>query len=87
MPSPLLSRDDFPDVGDSRFFVISHNPTSSTHPVKIELRESIVEGRHLPKMSRLLGHSKTVADKDQIIEAATLLEARVGKIDDVVGVF
>lgn len=82
-----MERADFPDVGKRRFFVVEHNPKSSKTPVRVELREALVEGRNLKSMSKLLGFENTVADHERIIETAKTIEARVGKIDQVVGIY
>lgn len=88
--SEYLRREDFPDVGDQRFFEVKHNPKSVTKPVVIELREYQSERAAENKatsLSRLLGLEYAIADKEDITEAAKRLDARVGRIDDVVGVY
>lgn len=83
---PYLTREDFPHVGDKRYFEVKHNPKSVTKPVTIELREYSTE-KHVASLSRLLGLEYAIAEKADIIEAAKRLDARVGRIDDVVGVY
>lgn len=87
MSDPYLRREDFPDVGEDRFFIIKHNPKSRTNPVTVELREAIVPGKRIEGFSKLLGLEYTIADKKSIVEAAALVDARVGRIDDVVGIY
>jgi hypothetical protein len=82
-----LSREAMPPVGERRFWEVTHNPKSISKPVTVTLRETIVSGKRLVGMSRILGHDTTVADPEQIIATAKLIEARVGRIDEVVGVY
>lgn len=82
-----LSRDTLPDVGERRFWEVTHNPKSISKPVTVTLRESIVGGKRVTGMSRILGHDTTVADPEQIIATAKLIDARVGRIDEVVGIY
>lgn len=85
-----LSREDFPAQPEIRFFEVKHNPKSVKTPVTIELREYAGERAAQNKattLSRLLGIEYATADKDDIVEAAKRLDARVGRIDDVVGVY
>lgn len=84
---PYLTRADFPDVGENRFFVVEHNPKSVSQPVRVELREAIADGRRIKTLSRLLGIEYAIAAKESILEAAARLEARVGRIDDCVGTY
>ena len=88
-PKPLqsLTRADFPEVGEKRFFTVEHNPKSRQKPITITLRESISAGRRVVGMSRILGFDHTIADRDQIIETAKLIDARISNVDSVVGVF
>jgi len=88
-PKPLqgLTRSDFPDVGEKRFWEVSHNAKSRLKPITITLRESVVAGRQVVGMSRILGFDYTIADRDQIIEMAELIDARISNVDNVVGVF
>ena len=88
-PKPLqkLTRSDFPDVGDKRFWEVTHNPKSRQKPITITLRESVSAGRRLVGMSRILGFDHAIADRDQIIETAKLIDARISNVDSVVGVF
>ena len=88
--SAYLSREDFPAQPDTRFFEVKHNPKSVKTPVTIELREYAGERAAANKatsLSRLLGLEYATADKDDIVEAAKRLDSRVGRIDDVVGVY
>lgn len=87
MPEAYLKPTDFPAVRSDRFFVVKHNPKSRTNPVTVELRESMAEGKRLESFSRLLGVEYTIADKKRIVAAAELIDARVGRIDEVVGVY
>lgn len=85
-----LSRGDFPAQPETRFFEVKHNPKSVTKPVVIELREYQSERAAQVKshsLSRLLGLEYAIADKGDIVEAAKRLDSRVGRIDDVVGVY
>lgn len=82
-----LTRADFPDVGDKRFWQVTHNPKSRQKPITVTLRESAAAGRQLISMSRILGFDYTIADRDQIIETAKTIEARIGNVDAVVGIF
>jgi hypothetical protein len=81
-----LTRAHFPEVGKRRYFEVKHNPKSVTKPVVIELREYLTE-KQVTSLSRLIGLEYTIADRDEIVEAAKRLDARVGRIDDVVGVY
>ena len=88
-PKPLqgLTRSDFPDVGDKRFWTVDHHPKSRLKPITVTLRESVAAGRQIVGMSRILGFDHTIADRDQIIETAALIDARISNVDNVVGVF
>lgn len=79
-----LTRADFPEVGETRYFEVKHNPKSVTKPVVIELREYSTE-KKVSSLSRLLGLEYADANRENIIEAAKRVDARVGRIDDVVG--
>ena len=81
-----LTRGDFPDVGERRYFEVKHNPKSVKTPVTIELREYATE-KQVPSLSRLLGIEYAIAEREDILEAAARLDARVSRIDDVVGVY
>lgn len=81
-----LVKADLPEVGDRRFWVVKHR-AHRTEPVVVELRQSFVESRSVVSLSTLLGFEYTVADAEAIKEAAKLVEARVGNIDNVVGVY
>lgn len=81
-----LTRAHFPEVGERRYFEVKHNPKSVAKPVVIELREYSTE-KKVASLSRLLGLEYAIADRDDIVEAAKRLDARVGRIDEVVGVY
>jgi len=76
----------FPDAGPDRFFIVKHRPHRK-EPIVIELRESLTAGRRVVGMSTLLGFEYTHADPDTIYEVAAVVEARIGKVDQVVGVY
>lgn len=89
-PTTPLSRADFPEVSDLRFFQVSHNPKSVSTPVTLQLREYESErakAQQLVSMSRLIGVAYTTAVREELLEAARKLHYRVGGIDDVVGVY
>lgn len=73
--------------GPRRFFVVKHEAKNRTKPVRIELRESTVEGRSVISLSTLLSFDNTVSDADEIYRVAEIIEARVGGIDKVVGTY
>lgn len=85
-----LTREHFPTQPETRFFEVKHNPKSVRTPVTIELREYASDRAAENKatsLSRLLGIEYATADRDDIVEAAKRLDSRVGRIDDVVGVY
>lgn len=85
MSSEKLERLDFPNVGSERFFKVKHNPKNRTKPVTVELHESTISGRRVDGFSRLLGSENTIATKADVLHVAKIIEARVGRIDEVVG--
>jgi len=85
-----VTRADFPEVGANRFWAVKHNPKSVSTPVTIELREfqseqAKTKGMH--SLSSLVGLIYCTADRADLLAAAFKLEARVGNIDNVVGVY
>jgi hypothetical protein len=81
-----LDSQKFPDPGFDRFFVVKHRP-HRTLPVVVELRETLTAGRRVVGMSTLLGFDYTHADPATIYKIAAEVEARVGKVDQCVGVY
>lgn len=97
MATTKLTRDQFPDAGPLRIWVVSPNPKSVTTPVTIELREyaNEEEKRRLEargdsasvSFTRKLGLIYTTAKREDLLKAADTLLDRVGDIDNVVGVY
>lgn len=89
VPTPYLTAADFPPAGAGRHWVVKHNPKSRTAPVTVELRESTIDHDRGYKegFTRLLALDYTIADKAAIASAAEAILVRVGRIDDVVGVY
>lgn len=86
----VISRETLPPVSENRFWVIKHNPKSVSTPVTIELREynsPAAQERKMEGFSRLIGLMYTTAETARLLEDAFKLEARVGNIDNVVGVY
>ena len=73
--------------GQGRFFVVTHDPKVKSKPVRVELRQTQIAGRCIVSMSRLLAHDNCVADEATIIQTAEEIEARVGKIDQLEGIY
>lgn len=76
------------DPGAERVWAITHQPKNQTKPVRLELREYIVERTSTTpaSMTKLLGFVNTIADRKVLAEDAALLLARVGRVDEFVGV-
>lgn len=76
------------DPGAERVWAITHQPKNQTKPVRLELREYIVERTSTTpaSMTKLLGFVNTIADRKVLTEDAALLLARVGRVDEFVGV-
>lgn len=76
------------DPGADRVWRIEHQPKNQSKPVRLELREFTVERTATtPKsLTRLLGSVNTIADRKVLAEDAALLLARVGRVDEFVGV-
>ncbi len=75
--------------GQHRLWNITHQPAKSKTPVRLELRERIVDknNNHAPlSFTRVLGYTDTIADEDALEEAAKELLVRVGRVDQFVGV-
>jgi hypothetical protein len=70
----------------NRFFYVKHR-AHRTEPVTVELRESLSSGYAVLGMSTLLGFDHTIADADAIYETAKKIDARVSKIDQVIGLY
>lgn len=81
-----LTRDLFPDVPENRYWRVTHNPKSQAKPVRLELREYTTE-RKVESFSRLIGFIDTIASRGQLLSDADTLLARVGDVDDLVGVY
>lgn len=76
------------DPGMERVWAITHQPKNQTKPVRLELREYIVERTATTptSLTRVLGFVNTIADRKVLAEDAALLLARVGRVDEFVGV-
>lgn len=76
------------DPGTERVWAITHQPKNQTKPVRLELREYIVERTATTptSLTRVLGFVNTIADRKVLAEDAALLLARVGRVDEFVGV-
>lgn len=76
------------DPGADRVWAITHQPKNQSKPVRLELREFVVDRTATtPKsLTRLLGSVNTIADRKTLTEDAALLLARVGRVDEFVGV-
>lgn len=76
------------DPGAERVWAITHQPKNQTKPVRLELREYIVERTATTptSLTRVLGFVNTIADRKVLAEDAALLLARVGRVDEFVGV-
>lgn len=76
------------DPGNDRVWAITHQPKNQSKPVRLELREFTVERTATTPQSltRLLGFVNTIADRKVLAEDAALLLARVGRVDEFVGV-
>jgi len=81
-----MTRDDLPDPGEDRYWIVTHQPRSRTTPVKIELRRQL-HGTKSPKFTELLGYENTIANHEKIVEAMQLVLDRVGDVDRFVGVY
>lgn len=76
------------DPGAERVWAITHQPKNQTKPVRLELREYIVERTATTptSLTRVLGFVNTIADRKVLAEDAALLLARVGRVDEFVGI-
>lgn len=76
------------DPGAERVWAITHQPKNQTKPVRLELREYIVERTATTptSLTRVLGFVNTIADRKVLSEDAALLLARVGRVDEFVGI-
>lgn len=76
------------DPGAERVLAITHQPKNQTKPVRLELREYIVERTATTptSLTRVLGFVNTIADRKVLAEDAALLLARVGRVDEFVGI-
>lgn len=76
------------DPGAERVWAITHQPKNQTKPVRLELREYVVERTATTptSLTRVLGFVNTIADRKVLAEDAALLLARVGRVDEFVGV-
>ena len=74
--------------GRDRVWVVSHQPKNQTKPVRLELREFTVERTATTpaSLTRIVGSINTIADRKALAEDAALLLARVGRVDEFVGV-
>jgi hypothetical protein len=81
-----VSPSDFPTTSPGRFWVISHNAKSETKPVRVELRQRLA-GSQVDSLSTLVGFASTIADPDEIVKAANLVNIRAGRIDELVGTY
>jgi|TARA_R100000482_G_scaffold124710_2_gene78573 hypothetical protein len=76
--------------GKGRLWSITHQPRKQTKPVRLELRQRTIDAnhKHAPlSFTRLLGSIDTIADETSLVEAAKDLLTRVGKVDDLIGVY
>ena len=76
------------DPGQDRVWAVSHQPKNQAKPVRLELREFTVERTATTPQSltRIVGSINTIADRKKLVEDAALLLARVGRVDEFVGV-
>ncbi len=76
------------DPGAERVWAISHQSKNQSKPVRLELREFTVERTKTTpvSMTRIVGSINTIADRKTLAEDAALLLARVGRVDEFVGV-
>lgn len=75
-------------AGEGFFFVVKHQPTRRTTPIRVELRKPM-PGIKAPResLSSLLGFEDTVADEERIYEAALKVVSRAGRVDQLTGVY
>jgi len=76
--------------GPGRLWSVVHQPSSQKTPVRLELREAAIseETRPAPlSMTKLLGYANTVADAKALKTTAEEILARVGRVDEFVGVY
>jgi hypothetical protein len=78
-----------PDPGTARFWSITHQPNKKTLPLRIELRQKTIPSAENTSLSlsSLVGFEDTVADETVIRGAAETILARVGRVDEFVGVY
>lgn len=76
------------DPGKDRVWAISHQPKNQSKPVRLELREFVVERTKTTpvSMTRIVGSINTIADRKALADDAALLLARVGRVDEFVGI-
>lgn len=85
-----MSRPNLPNAGPGRFWVIKHDPKVKRNPMRVELRETSIElqGRKpVPGLSKLLVADNTIADPLKARELCEDLLIRVGKLDELCGVW
>ena len=77
-----------PSAGKGRFWLIKHQPNSTTKPLRIELREKTIPSSTeiVPSLSRLISFEGSVADEDAVRETMTRILARASRVDEFVGV-
>lgn len=86
-PAARSEVENLPDAGDRRFWFATHQPTNAKTPLLLELREQTNSGDEVKlSFSRLIGKQATIADPIQIVETATEILIRAGKVDEFVGV-
>jgi hypothetical protein len=74
-----------PDVGESRFWRITHEPRSRKTPVKVTLMQYLPGTGTKPSFAHPLGYENTVAVPEEIYLAAETVQVRCERIDEVVG--
>lgn len=76
------------DPGAERVWAITHQPKNQSKPVRLELREFVVDRTETTpqSMTRIIGSINTIADRKTLTEDAALLLARVGRVDEFVGI-
>ena len=78
-----------PSAGEGRFWNIEHQPRKRTTPLRIELRQSNISSAKGPilSLSKVIGFEDTIADAEKIEEAAKIVLARAGQVDEFVGIY
>ena len=84
-----MSNLNLPSAGFGRFWSITHQPTKKATPLRIELRQSNISSAKGPilSLSKVIGFEDTIADAEKIEEAAKIVLARAGQVDEFVGIY